>query len=323
MIVSGSDLGVRRRRALWRATHRGTKEMDFLLGRFAKQTLDGMDVVEIAVLERLIDTPDPEIEQSFYQGPVPRRAGPRRTDGALASFPWLERSRLDQNPRHGVSVKSSILAGRAAAAGAARRSPPASPKGSTRCCSAELARAGQGPILHIARDGNRLATLEEALAFFAPDVTVLSFPAWDSVPYDRVAPNAEIVAQRIATLAQLIERGDGDKKPLIVLTTVNAALQRVPPREFLAATSIRLQPGNALGMQELIARLETSGYARAGTVTDPGPICGARRHSRSLSARRPAGPPRFLRRHARIRSGPSIRKRSAPLRASIHSGFCP
>jgi antitoxin CptB len=68
MIVSGSDLGLRRRRALWRATHRGTKELDFLLGRFAKQTLDGMDAVEIAVLERLIDTPDPEIEQSFFRG---------------------------------------------------------------------------------------------------------------------------------------------------------------------------------------------------------------------------------------------------------------
>ncbi|MGV1015029.1 MAG: transcription-repair coupling factor, partial [Methyloceanibacter sp.] len=133
-----------------------------------------------------------------------------------------------------------------------------------------LARAGSGPILHVARDSNRLVTLEEALHFFAPDVTVLSFPAWDSVPYDRVAPNAEIVAQRIATLAALAERGADDRKPLIVLSAVNAVLQRVPPRDFLAETSIRLQPGNALAMQALTARLETSGYARAGTVTDPG-----------------------------------------------------
>ena len=162
----------------------------------------------------------------------------------------------------------------------------------------ELARAEQRPILHIARDGNRLATLQEALAFFAPDVTVLSFPAWDSVPYDRVAPNAEIVAQRIATLAQLIERGDGDKKPVIVLTAVNAALQRVPPREFLAATSIRLQPGNALGMQELIARTRDLRLCAGRNGVGPGPICRARRHSRSLSAGGPAGAPRFLRRNA-------------------------
>ena len=67
-VMSGSDLGMRRRRALWRATHRGTQEMDFLLGRFATQTLDAMDAAEIAVLERLIDTADAEIELSLFAG---------------------------------------------------------------------------------------------------------------------------------------------------------------------------------------------------------------------------------------------------------------
>lgn len=63
-----SDLGMRRRRALWRATHRGSKEMDFLLGRFAEQALDGMNSAEITVFERLIDTPDPAIESCVLEG---------------------------------------------------------------------------------------------------------------------------------------------------------------------------------------------------------------------------------------------------------------
>jgi antitoxin CptB len=63
-----SDLGMRRRRALWRATHRGSKEMDFLLGRFAEQALDGMNSAEIAVFERLIDKPDPAIESCVLEG---------------------------------------------------------------------------------------------------------------------------------------------------------------------------------------------------------------------------------------------------------------
>ena len=46
--MSGNDLGMRRRRALWRATHRGSKEMDFLLGRFAERAVETMDVAEIA-----------------------------------------------------------------------------------------------------------------------------------------------------------------------------------------------------------------------------------------------------------------------------------
>lgn len=67
-IMSGSDLGMRRRRALWRATHRGSKEMDFLLGRFAEQTLDRMNAAEIAVFERLIDVADPAIEGCVLEG---------------------------------------------------------------------------------------------------------------------------------------------------------------------------------------------------------------------------------------------------------------
>ena len=43
-----SDRGMRRRRALWRATHRGSKEMDFLLGRYAELTLDGMNATFVA-----------------------------------------------------------------------------------------------------------------------------------------------------------------------------------------------------------------------------------------------------------------------------------
>jgi antitoxin CptB len=66
--MSGSDLGMRRRRALWRATHRGSKEMDFLLGRFAERTLDGMNAAEIAVFERLIEAPDPAIENCVLEG---------------------------------------------------------------------------------------------------------------------------------------------------------------------------------------------------------------------------------------------------------------
>ena len=147
------------------------------------------------------------------------------------------------------------------------------PEGLDALLLGELARQTPrgAPILHIARDANRLVTLEDALAFFDPDVTVLTFPAWDGVPYDRVAPNADTIARRIATLSELTHRETaGNKSSLIVLTTVNAVVQRVPPRAFIAASSMRLAAGNAVSMQELVERLEVSGYGRAGTVTDPG-----------------------------------------------------
>ena len=85
----------------------------------------------------------------------------------------------------------------------------------------------QGLLVHITRDDRRLDELEQQLKFFAPKVRVVSFPAWDTVPYDRVGPNADIVAKRITALSRLVLSSRNE--PVIVLTTVNAVLQRVPP----------------------------------------------------------------------------------------------
>lgn len=53
-------------------------------------------------------------------------------------------------------------------------------------------------LVHVALDDARVAVLTELLAFFAPDVEVVSFPAWDCLPYDRVSPHNDVVAQRVA-----------------------------------------------------------------------------------------------------------------------------
>src|SRR4029079_2860720 len=79
----------------------------------------------------------------------------------------------------------------------------------------------------ICRDGPRMQQLARTLEFFAPELPVLQFPAWDCQPYDRVSPHGGILAQRLTTLA-LLSRLTGSEKPLIGLTTVNAAVQRVP-----------------------------------------------------------------------------------------------
>jgi transcription-repair coupling factor (superfamily II helicase) len=146
------------------------------------------------------------------------------------------------------------------------------PEGLDALLLGELARHARdgGVVLHVARDANRLSTLEEAISFFDPQVKVLSFPAWDGVPYDRVAPNAQTIAERIATLAALIDHAPHEKQPLVVLTTIHAALQRVPPRAFISGSSMKLHAGNVTSMKDLIDRLEASGYARSGTVVDPG-----------------------------------------------------
>jgi transcription-repair coupling factor (superfamily II helicase) len=124
-------------------------------------------------------------------------------------------------------------------------------------------------VVVICRDGPRMAALARALDFFAPDVTVHEFPAWDCLPYDRVSPHAGFVAQRMTSLSQLV-RLQGRDRPSALLTTVNAVLQRVPTRDFVARQSLSVAPGNVLAMEGITEWLELNGFVRASTVREPG-----------------------------------------------------
>ncbi|MGO4833822.1 transcription-repair coupling factor, partial [Rhizobiaceae sp. 2RAB30] len=116
--------------------------------------------------------------------------------------------------------------------------------------------ASDGPLIFVARDGQRLPSIVEALAFAAPDLPVLELPAWDCLPYDRVSPGSDTAARRLDALAAMIALA---KKPhrAVILTTANAVLQRIPPAEIIEAQTLRAKPGNQIDMKVLIARLET------------------------------------------------------------------
>lgn len=61
MAEQQNDQDIRRRRILYRAAHRGTKEMDWLLGRFAEAEVVGMNEKELEAFEQFLALPDPEI----------------------------------------------------------------------------------------------------------------------------------------------------------------------------------------------------------------------------------------------------------------------
>ncbi|MBL8700172.1 MAG: transcription-repair coupling factor [Alphaproteobacteria bacterium] len=123
-------------------------------------------------------------------------------------------------------------------------------------------------FIHVTREAGRAAQLIESLAFFAPELQVLEFPAWDCLPYDRVSPVPEIVSRRIDTLATLA--GAPATSPRIVVTTVNAILQRVPPRGMFTSGAFTAEVGRELQLDTLTAFLARNGYVRADTVREAG-----------------------------------------------------
>ncbi len=133
---------------------------------------------------------------------------------------------------------------------------------------------GTGPVIHVARDDKRLAAMQAALSFFAPPhVPVLSFPGWDCLPYDRVSPNADVSAARMATLAGGLVSGAISGPPFVLLTTLNAATQRVPARDVLrGGASFVAQVGYQVDEKALRAFLvRMGGFSQSPpTVMEPG-----------------------------------------------------
>ncbi|MEL6571084.1 MAG: transcription-repair coupling factor [Pseudomonadota bacterium] len=123
------------------------------------------------------------------------------------------------------------------------------------------------PVLHIARDDKRLAAMQAALRFFAPHMPVFAFPAWDCLPYDRVSPNADVSAARMATLAGLVH---GMPERFVLLTTLNAATQKVPPRALLKEAAFSAQVDHRLDEAALRAFLVRMGFTQSPTVMEPG-----------------------------------------------------
>ncbi|MBN2741936.1 MAG: transcription-repair coupling factor [Rhodobacteraceae bacterium] len=127
---------------------------------------------------------------------------------------------------------------------------------------------GKGrPVIHVARDDRRLAAMRAALAFFAPDTVVLDFPAWDCLPYDRVSPNPDVSATRMATLAAL---SAGIPGPFVLLTTLSSAMQRVPAREVLQGASFSARVGQRIDEAALRDFLVRMGFSQSSTVSEPG-----------------------------------------------------
>ena len=132
---------------------------------------------------------------------------------------------------------------------------------------ADLARASTGRAVFIAPDDAAMRGVVDAAGFFAPELEVIEFPAWDSLPYDRASPALSISARRLAALHRL---QTGKAGAQLVVTTANAVLQRVLT-PFRIRESVReFKPGVEIGRESLSLLLQKQGYSRTDTVIDKG-----------------------------------------------------
>jgi transcription-repair coupling factor (superfamily II helicase) len=124
-------------------------------------------------------------------------------------------------------------------------------------------------LVFVARDATRMAMISEALGYFDPAAEIIQLPAWDCLPYDRVSPNPAISARRLLALGQLA-RGIEEGRKVLLVTTLNAAVQRIPERAFMAEQTLSMAPGNQVDMAAISKWLEMNGFSRTPTVRETG-----------------------------------------------------
>jgi transcription-repair coupling factor (superfamily II helicase) len=141
------------------------------------------------------------------------------------------------------------------------------PRGAQPLMMADFARAARGRAVFIAPDEQAMRAVTDAAQWFATELQVIEFPAWDCLPYDRASPALSVASRRLAALHQLQA---GKTSAQLLVTTVNAALQRVLTPFRIREGVRELKPGMRIGYESLTALLQRQGYSRTDTVVDTG-----------------------------------------------------
>lgn len=127
---------------------------------------------------------------------------------------------------------------------------------------------GTGPVdfCFVARDGRRMQKMAELLKKLLPNKEILTFPAWDCLPYDRVSPNVNVLAERMTTLARLAAA----KSNVVLITTVNAIVQKTVEKQHIERFALSVKAGQDFPTNKLVEWATVNGYLRVPTVREPG-----------------------------------------------------
>ena len=121
-------------------------------------------------------------------------------------------------------------------------------------------------VVFVASNDKQMASVNTLMARIFPKVKVLQIPAWDTVPYDRVAPAAEIIGRQIDTLVQLLN----PPQKCLVLTTAAAWGQLLPPQDFFKGSALSVRQGQTIAFDEIQNFLNRNGYEHRDVVMESG-----------------------------------------------------
>jgi transcription-repair coupling factor (superfamily II helicase) len=133
--------------------------------------------------------------------------------------------------------------------------------------------AASRALLVVTATGRDSEALRQALPSFAPEAEIIEFPAWETLPHERLSPSAEIVGRRLTTLRRLKQwQGEAPqtRHPLVVVASVRAALQPIADN-LTDIDPVELEVGHrGYDLDRITATLVDLAYARVDMVTRRG-----------------------------------------------------
>jgi len=125
----------------------------------------------------------------------------------------------------------------------------------------------EGPILVITADMAAAQRLEYSLRFYIAqqDISILQFPDWETLPYDRFSPHQDIISERLTTLSTLPNITQG-----ILITPIQTLMHRIAPKSYLDGFCLSLAIKQKFDIDEMRLRLENSGYLCVSSVMEHG-----------------------------------------------------
>lgn len=124
-----------------------------------------------------------------------------------------------------------------------------------------------GPVLVITADMAAAQKLEYSLRFYQAgnSVSILKFPDWETLPYDRFSPHQDIISERLTTLAKLPTLTKG-----ILIAPIQTLMHRIAPKSYLDGFCLSLSLEDKFNLDEMRLRLENNGYQCVSTVMEHG-----------------------------------------------------
>ncbi len=131
-----------------------------------------------------------------------------------------------------------------------------------------LERSGR-PLCYVAVSEGAAANIASAIAALFPKIQFIILPPWDCLPYDRVPPSRHCMGRRMDALRIW---NTPSETPRLLLTSLDAALQRIPPASVIADGQLELVVGKPFDRAAFMEFIRQTGYVEEGVADDPGEL---------------------------------------------------